>query len=369
MNSPVVQAILLILVAAGMNAAYVLPMKLNKKWQWEHSWFAFSILGVAVVPTIIAMLTVPGLWSTYSVVSAGTLAAMALFGAGWGVSLVFFGIALTRLGLAITFAICLGTSAAVGALIPLISQHSDQLMTKQGGLILFGVAAIIAGVGLCGLAGRRRETAAKAASTTPRGGFAGGLLAAFVSGILGSMLNLGLAFGGAVQQAARNNGASLAMMSNAVWLPCLYAGFLPGVIYCLYLMRKNRNLSALTLSGTWYYWLAGASMGFLWYGSVILYSISTVKLGDLGTSIGWPLFMAAIVIVSSVLGIATGEWSNTGSQPVRIMLTGVLCLVLAIALLGYASRPQTPANQSKTFNSISVQNKAVTGEFVITNAF
>ncbi len=165
MDSPVLQAILLVVVASGMNAAYVLPMKLNKKWQWEHSWFAFSILGVAVVPTIIAMLTVPRLWSTYASVSGGTLAAMALFGAGWGVSLVFFGLALARMGLALTFAICLGTSAAVGALTPLVSQHSDQIMTRQGGLILFGVLAVVVGVALCGLAGRQRETTANAEST------------------------------------------------------------------------------------------------------------------------------------------------------------------------------------------------------------
>ena len=122
MISNTVQAILLVLCAALMNAAYALPMKLNKKWQWEHTWFAFSILGVAVVPTIIALFTVPKLWSTYSTVSTGTLAAMVLFGASWGVSLVFFGLALTRLGLAITFAVCLGTSAAVGALTPLIAR-------------------------------------------------------------------------------------------------------------------------------------------------------------------------------------------------------------------------------------------------------
>lgn len=67
--------------------------------------------GLAVIPTVIALLTVPMLWSTYARVSGGTLAAMALFGAGWGVSLVFFGLALTRLGLAITFAVSLGTSA------------------------------------------------------------------------------------------------------------------------------------------------------------------------------------------------------------------------------------------------------------------
>jgi L-rhamnose-H+ transport protein len=338
MTSNVVQAIFLVLCASVMNAAYSLPMKLNKKWDWEHSWFAFSILGVAVVPTIIGLLTVPRLWSTYSQVSTGTLAAMVLFGASWGVSLVFFGLALTRLGLAISFAVSLGTSAAVGALAPLIAQHPERVMTRQGGLIFLGVLTIIIGVTLCGLAGKQREAALQQASVNVRKGFWGGFLLAFVSGILGSMLNLGLAFGGSIQRAAQQHGASPAMMSNAVWLPCLYAGFLPGVIYCFILMRKNGNLSKLRLPGTWYYWLAGASMGFLWFGSIILYSISTVKLGDLGTSIGWPLFLACIVVASTVFGALTGEWAGTGKRPIRTMITGVGCLVLAIAILSYAGR-------------------------------
>jgi L-rhamnose-H+ transport protein len=339
MTSNTVQAILLVLCAAIMNAAYSLPMKLNKKWQWEHSWFAFSVLGVAVVPTIIALITIPQLWSTYSTVSTGTLAAMVLFGASWGVSLVFFGLALTRLGLAITFAVCLGTSAAVGALTPLIAQHPELVMTRQGGLIILGVIVIIIGVALCGLAGKHREAALQQASATARHGFWGGYLLAFVSGILGSMLNLGLAFGGSIQRAAQEHGASQAMMSNAVWLPCLYAGFLPGAIYCYMLMRRNGNVAALRLPGTWYYWLVGASMGFLWFGSIILYSISTVKLGDLGTSIGWPLFLASIVVASTRCGALTGEWARTGTRPIRTMIAGVGFLVLAIAILSYAGRP------------------------------
>src|SRR5260370_42071551 len=107
MTSQTVQAILLVLCAAIMNAAYALPMKLNKKWEWEHSWFAFSILGGAVVPTIIALLSVPALWSTYNSVSGGTLAAMVLFRAGWRLCAVFFGLALTRLGFPLTFPACL----------------------------------------------------------------------------------------------------------------------------------------------------------------------------------------------------------------------------------------------------------------------
>jgi L-rhamnose-H+ transport protein len=338
MTSHTVQAILLVLCAAIMNAAYALPMKFNKRWEWEHSWFAFSILGVAVVPTVIAMLTVPGLWSTYTEVSGGTLAKMVLFGASWGVSLVLFGLALTRLGLAITFAVCLGTSAAVGALTPLVVQHSDLVMTRQGGLIILGVLVIIVGVALCGMAGKDRETALQQESTTVRKSFLGGFLLAFISGIMGSMLNLGLAFGGSIQRSAQQHGASLAMMSNAVWLPCLYAGFLPGVLYCYSLMRKKNSVGALRLPGTWYYWLAAASMGLLWFGSIILYSISTLKLGDLGTSIGWPLFLASIVVASTCFGVLTGEWARTGTRPIRTMTLGVTFLVVAIAILSYAGR-------------------------------
>jgi len=341
LNSPAVQAILLVLIAAIMNAAYVLPMKLNKKWQWEHSWFAFSILGVALVPTLIAMATVPQLWSTYSSVSFKILILMALFGAGWGVALVFVGLSLKRLGLAITFAVSLGTSAAVGALTPLMAQHSDRLLTRQGGWILIGVLVILVGVALCGLAGYRREHEGQQERSIPRQGYRQGLFLAFLSGILGSMLNLGLAFGGSIQRAAQQHGASPAMMSNAVWLPCLYAGFVPGAVYCYLLMKRRKNLNQLKLAGTWYYWPAAASMGLLWFGSIILYSISTVKLGVLGPVIGWPLFLGAIVISSTVLGVATGEWRNTGRNPITIMIYGVSCLVLAMAILGYASDLKT----------------------------
>src|SRR4029077_6088046 len=228
--------------------------------------------------------------------------------------------------------------AAVGALTPLIAQHSNLIMTRQGGLIILGVAMIILGVALCGLAGKHREAALQRASATVRHGFWWGYVLAFVSGILGSMLNLGLAYGGSIQRAAQQHGASLAMMSNAVWLPCLYAGFLPGAIYCYILMRKKNNVSHLRLSGTWYYWFASASMGFLWYGSIIFYSISTCKLGALGPSSGRPLFLASNVVASTVFGALTGEWARTGTRPIRTMILGVSFLVLAIAILSYAGR-------------------------------
>jgi L-rhamnose-H+ transport protein len=48
--------------------------------------------------------------------------------------------------------------------------------------------------------------------------------------------------------------------------------------------------------------------------------------------------MSLIVIVASLLGIATGEWKNTGKRPVRIQLVGVGFLVAAVFVLALTSR-------------------------------
>jgi L-rhamnose-H+ transport protein len=336
-NLAISQAIQLVLVAAVINAVYTLPMKFNKQWKWEHSWLVFTILGVTAVPTVLSVLTIPRLKDTYDGVGTPILIGMALCGALWGVSLVFFGRAVHTVGVAITFAVSLGTSAASGALIPLLSQHSTELFTRRGVLIVSGILVILLGVGICGMAGRQRE---KDQSTEARSGdyrLARGVTLAFLSGILGSMLNTGLALGAPIQKNAQNFGASEAMMSNAVWLPCLYAGSIPGVIYCLYLMRRNGTTSQLVGESRWYYWLTPALMGLLWFGSIMCYSLASVKLGDLGPVIAWPLFLSAVVIASTIAGVITGEWSKSGRKALTWMWVGVGCLVAAMGLLASTS--------------------------------
>jgi L-rhamnose-H+ transport protein len=336
MATHTLEALLLILAAAVMNATYTLPMKLNRRWAWEHSWLAFTLLGVIAVPTALAVATVPRLFSIYPQIPPATLAAMAFFGAGWGVSLVLFGLAIEMVGVAVTFAVCLGTSAASGALIPLLAQHLEKVATREGALILGGIATILVGVALCGVASSLRDRGA--AASAGRSHPVRGAVYAFVSGVLGSLFPLGLSFGGAILRAAEEHGASELMKSNAVWLPCLYAGFLPGVIYCLFLMRKHGNTAELAGNSRWYYWVMAALMGVLWYGSIVLYAISTTRLGELGTSIGWPLFLSSIVVASTIVGVVAGEWAGAGKRALRFMVTGVLFLVGAIVVLSQANR-------------------------------
>ncbi len=334
MEPRVLAALALIFGASVFNAAYTLPMRLNRKWDWENSWFAFSILGLVVVPTLITFATVPGLVSVYAATPLPILARMAFFGLLWGICMVLFGLAIPMAGLAITFAVSLGTSAACGSILPLLMNDPARLFSRQGLLVVLGLAVIIAGVSICGAAGRLRERR----EGKQVANYARGFFYALGSGVLGSMLNLGLASGAGIQERALANGAGPAMMSNAVWLPCVYAGFWPGVVYCLWLMRKNRTTGKLLRAARWYYWLMGALMGFLWFGSIVAYSLSTVYLGSLGAVIGWPLFMSAVVIVSMFTGLLAGEWSRTGTRPIQMMAGGIVCLVAAVAILSYAAR-------------------------------
>lgn len=153
MNVAISQAIQLVLIAAVINAVYTIPMKFNKQWKWEHHWLVFTTLGVTAVPTV----SIPRLRDSYDGVAATILIGMAICGALWGVSLVFFGRAVDTVGVAITFAVSLGTSGASGALIPFLGQHSSELFTRRGVLIVLGILVILLGVGICGMAGRQRE--------------------------------------------------------------------------------------------------------------------------------------------------------------------------------------------------------------------
>jgi L-rhamnose-H+ transport protein len=120
-------------------------------------------------------------------------------------------------------------------------------------------------------------------------------------------------------------------------MPLMVAGGVPNIIYCLYLMRKNRTGNRLGAGGAGHLGLA-AVMGFFWFASTVIYGIAAGMMGSLGTVLGWPLFMSLIVIAATLWGVVTGEWRNAGREPLRIMWGGVGVLVIAIFVLATAGR-------------------------------
>lgn len=326
----------LLFLAGAMNGSFTLPMKFTRKWAWENTWAIWTILALFVLPLLLAYSTVPQLSGAYAQAGAGVVLTVAACGAGWGIAQVLFGLAVEAIGIALTFSVVLGLSAAVGSLVPLVRLHPDKVVSSAGLAVISGVALVLIGVSICALAGRRREAALGA--TKARTSFAKGLVFCGLSGLTAALMNFGLAFGSPLLEAAQKNGTPKLWSSNAAFLPLMLAGGVPNLVYCIYLMRKNNTRNRFREAGSGSHWFLAALMAMFWFGSTILYGASTTTLGQLGTVLAWPLFMSLIVITATICGVVSGEWKDAGSQPFRMMASGVGVLIAAIFVLGLSSR-------------------------------
>lgn len=330
---------LLLLVLAGvMNGSFTLPMKFTRQWNWENTWLAWTIFALLIFPPVLAGLTIPHLGEVYSDAGAGIVIRVAAFGAGWGVSQVLFGLAVDSIGIALTFSIVLGLSAAVGSLVPLFQLHSEKAFTHEGLGIIAGVFIVLVGVTICAIAGRKREAATHSAEHSVERSYGKGLASAVICGFGAAFVNLGLAFGRPLIDGARTLGAGPVWAPDAALLPVMVAGAIPNLAYCIYLMRKNRSANQYVREGTASYWGLAALMAFFWFASTEVYGMASERLGALGPVLGWPSFMSLIVITANIWSVMTGEWKNTGKQPIRIMSAGVVTLVLAVFVIALASR-------------------------------
>jgi L-rhamnose-H+ transport protein len=329
--------LMLLVLAGAMNGSFTLPMKFTRNWAWENTWLSWTLFALLLFPVLLAVATVQQLGSVYRQPGAISVAlTVAAFGASWGFSQIFLGLAVEGIGMALALSVILGISAAVGAIIPLLQHHRDEIFTPGGLLVLLGLAIVLAGVALCGLAGRLREQATVHDATHTS--VATGLFFCLISGVGSAFVNLGLNAGKGLSDIARNQGTATLWSNNAVWLPLMVAGAIPNALYCLYLMRKNRTGARFAASGTSHYWLLGAIMAFFWFGSTVMYGIAANQLGALGTILGWPIFMSLIVLVATAWGVATGEWRHAGPHPLRMLASGVALLVIAIIVLSFSNQ-------------------------------
>jgi L-rhamnose-H+ transport protein len=323
-----------LIVAGVMNASFTMPMKYARKWAWENTWLAWTGFALVVLPLVAAVLTIPNLSTVYRSTPRNVVLEVLGFGAGWGVAQVFFGLAVDMIGITLAFSIVLGTSAAVGSLVPMVSLHREHLNSAAGYAVLGANALVLLGVALCAVAGRIRE--GQSGQSTSQKRISQGLLLATLCGLLASFMNLGVAFGTPLAQAARSFGANDINAINAIWLPLMLSGAVPNVLYCAWLMKRNGSGHRYRVGRS--HWMLAAIMAVLWFGSTLLYGLAASQMGTWGPILGWPLFMSLIVITATVLGMLTGEWKGCGQLPIRIQWTGVTVLVLAIFVLADSSR-------------------------------
>jgi L-rhamnose-H+ transport protein len=330
--------LILLIIAGAMNGSFTLPMKYTKRWAWENTWLAWTIFALFVLPPAVTYVMLPQVQKVYAVSDWTPILVVAACGAGWGISQVFFGLAVESIGIALAFSVILGIAASVGSLFSLLKDHSDKIFSAGGMGVLGGVALVILGVSICAVAGRKREAALGTGPQAGKASIGRGLLFCLFSGLGSALVAIGFDSGQSLMSASQQLGGSSIWAPMAAWLPLMVAGGIPNLLYCLYLIRKNKTGGKFSEGGTAGYWILALVMAIFWFGSTLMYGIAKGSLGSWGTSIAWPMFMSLIVITASVHGIRTGEWKGTGTTPLRIQLGGVAVLILAVILLNMAGQ-------------------------------
>jgi L-rhamnose-H+ transport protein len=332
MTGNLTAGLVLVVLAGMLNGSFAAPMKRMVDWQWENSWLTFAVSGLVVIPWAIALVTVPRLGSVYTGASTTALAKVLLFGILWGVGATLFGLGISRVGLALGFALILGITASFGSLLPMAILHPDQLTTKRGLALIVGTFVMVLGLACLALAGQARERDART-SENGRSGFTVGLIICIFSGIFSSMLNFSFVFGDELRLRALQLGASRTLAASPIWALAVSGGFLANFFYCVRLLNKNHTWSAFRQGNAGLHWLLGVAMGFLWFGGTLTYGVGASFMGALGGIIGWPIFMTIDIIAALFWGAVSGEWKGASRRALAYNWAGVAVLLFAIAII------------------------------------
>ena len=326
----------LIIFAAVCGGAFAVPIKLRKRFELENLYVIAAGITMIIIPLILAPIYLPHWQDAIAQAGSAVIWRGLLFGFAWGLGAITFGYSISMVGLSIGYAVIMGINTAVGSLLPLLAQSPQSLLQPSGLVVLCGIFGCIAGVVICGLAGRLREKKGggklSADGVKPQNMLVG-LSMCVISGLLSACANLGFAFTSQVGATAQRLGASPVISGLGSWMLVYWGGFAATLLWFGGLQlrrgtwRKNFGEGSLHDLGL------AAWMGILWFLAMIPYGMGAYYLGKLGTSVGWAISIAASLIVANALGFITGEWRTASSRSRSVLFAGLAVLIVAMVLL------------------------------------
>ena len=327
-----------------MNGLFTMPMRFLGRWSWENVWSVFIVGACLLLPAAVVSLTSPSSWQLLLHAPHTAVWVALLTGFAWGFGAIMFGQSVSAIGIAMANTLVLAISSAFGSLLPMLILSRAQLHERAGHFILLGIGIELVGIALCGRAGALRERASIAAGADQRGDLVGerrtlavALLLVCGSGLLSAVFNIGFALAAPIIHYGEDNGLSTFAATNMIWVLMLGGGAVANLVFCGVLMVRNRTAGKLLQTGAPRLFGLGFLMSLLWGGSIFVYGAAAPALGRLGTSIGWPLSLAAGLLVANAVGLLLGEWRGSPAASLRWMGGGIAVLLLAILTLSRAS--------------------------------
>jgi L-rhamnose-H+ transport protein len=333
-------SLVLILLAGLFQGTFGLGMKKFAPLAWEAFWLIFAVVGMVILPYVAASAVVSDVWGAIKAVPSGDLWLSLIFSACWGVGALMFGLAINYIGMSLAYGITMSLAAAMGSLIPLVGIE-DFAADPSVPWIIAGIVVMVLGVVVLTYAGILREATQVKLGQAVAGIRQGkmfyiGLLFAILNGFGAALLNVSFT---KAQPAAEAAVAQEVLPRNAslvAWNVALFGGFLVNVAYSLFLLVKNKSFKTYAMPKAGKGIVAALITSLLWFAALGVYGQGAAIMGKLGPVIGWSMFLALSLVISSIWGLKDGEWKGMAS-PMRVMLIGDGVLVVSWIILGYAN--------------------------------
>jgi L-rhamnose-H+ transport protein len=337
------------------GAVFYLPFKKVVNWAWESYWMVYAVVGLVIVPWILAFTMSPNVISVLKASPQNQLVYCLICGAMWGVGGLTWGLMIRYLGFGLGLAIGAGLCSAAGTLIPPIlneifpEQFQAQgitftklLQTHAGIVSLCGVLLSLLGIILVGAAGMSKENELPEEQkkvAVAEFNFKKGLLVAIFSGLMSAGMNFGLQGGPVIEKLALTTEplTSNTWRGMPVLVVVLLGGFVVNFLWCLYLNLKNKTSgdyvksNAPIVANLFFAAVAGA----IWCSQFICFKTGEPAMGDIAY-IGWAVLMASMILFSTILGIFLGEWKNTSVRTKILLAVGLEHLILSAVVSAYS---------------------------------
>jgi L-rhamnose-H+ transport protein len=345
--------ILLHAVGAFAAAICFTPQHKVRNWSYESFWFWMCMGSWLLLPVIGSLLFIPGLTDVLAASPRDAMWKSFGFGAAYGFGGMAFGFAIRHVGYSLTYALAVGLSAVLGFfLTPLVQGKLGEITSSAGGsAVLVGVGIGFAGIILCGLAGRKKESEVAGSGDSHESTFRPGIgiPLCIVAGVLSSLYSLALGSADPIAEQALKQGANPELVMNVRFLFASTGAFFSVLPITLWQLKRKSNLSELVgvgIGGTpapmsnivW-----GCLAGLLWYLQFIFYGMGHNRMDTLGVA-SWPLHMIMLILFSTLVAIVRREWSSCSPNTRRLVIAAISILILSVIVIGYGNHlNQAPA--------------------------
>lgn len=338
------------------GAVFYLPFKKVKNWAWESYWMIYAIVGLVVVPLILAASTSPNFIQVIKNTPGKEIVYCFACGMMWGIGGLTWGLMIRYLGVGLGLAIGCGLCSASGTIVPTIikGKFLELFQTTAGIVSLVGVVVSILGIVLVGAAGMSKENELpeeEKKKAVAEFNFKKGLIIAIFSGLMSSAMSFGLQGGETMEKLA----LTLQPQTSQTWrgmpvlVVVLLGGFVVNSLWCLFLNLKNKTIGdyvksdAPIIGNLVFAGLAGA----IWCSQFICFKTGEPAMGKMAY-VGWAVLMASAIMFSTLLGILLGEWRGTSNRTRTFLALGLVCLLASSIIAGISGHLGQKSSEQKT---------------------